>query len=284
MNTNAVRFLCLKLAATLAALLASGCSMPLAVPTNVEKQAKRCVCGCTKESCRCSECPVASLRTANRQDPSAGRAPHLTPKTNTIKVWISRNGVFGWYDMDVGTQPATAVNRRTIYVYAQPGSTVALDEIRSDLGSDFDIRVYNDPATFPAWLTTQAKQPGWGYPLLHWRTPTDSGKVMVWAGAEAFHAQDGVVKKKQPAQAADQWSPPDRRSGSGRSVETACSYPVRGSWWTHPGRRLNKADLIAHLQSGFHGGKFRLAYLHSLSPEELESLHSDDHEGRVRIF
>lgn len=50
-------------------------------------------------------------------------------------------------------------------------------------------------------------------------------------------------------------------------------YPLRGNWWSHP------PDLKAHLMRT-HG--YSAAYVNSLSHAELESLHSDTHEGRVR--
>jgi hypothetical protein len=53
-------------------------------------------------------------------------------------------------------------------------------------------------------------------------------------------------------------------------------YPVRGSWWTHPG------EIHAHLKSGEHAGKWSSAWVDSLSHAEAESLHSDDHEGRAK--
>lgn len=57
-------------------------------------------------------------------------------------------------------------------------------------------------------------------------------------------------------------------------------YPVRGSHWSYPGN--SRADIIAHLQSGEHRGKFNRAWLESLSYQQLLSLHDDDHEHRVR--
>lgn len=54
-------------------------------------------------------------------------------------------------------------------------------------------------------------------------------------------------------------------------------YPVRGSWWSHPG------DIRSHLVNApQHRGKFDVAWMNSLSVPELKSLHSDDHEGRVK--
>lgn len=57
-------------------------------------------------------------------------------------------------------------------------------------------------------------------------------------------------------------------------------YPVRGSHWTYPGN--NRTQLIHHLQSGQHAGKFSIVWLNSLSYQELLSLHDDDHEHRVK--
>ena len=64
---------------------------------------------------------------------------------------------------------------------------------------------------------------------------------------------------------------------------TDASYPVRGSWWTHPGPST-KASLIAHLQDGQHADKFDVAWLQTLSVAELESLHSDDHDGKLKYY
>ncbi len=59
------------------------------------------------------------------------------------------------------------------------------------------------------------------------------------------------------------------------SVRTG--YPVRGNWWTHPG------EIHSHLQSGEHRGKWPAEWVRSLTNAEAESLHSDDHEGRVKV-
>lgn len=52
-------------------------------------------------------------------------------------------------------------------------------------------------------------------------------------------------------------------------------YPLRGSWWTG-------CSSWAHMTGGAHAGKFDPAWLRGLSWGELQSLHSDDHEGRVQ--
>ena len=52
-------------------------------------------------------------------------------------------------------------------------------------------------------------------------------------------------------------------------------YPIRSSWWTGCGS-------WQHLAVGEHIGKFDQTWLKSLSNEEIQSLHSDDHEKRVK--
>jgi hypothetical protein len=52
-------------------------------------------------------------------------------------------------------------------------------------------------------------------------------------------------------------------------------YPLREHFWSGcPDWR--------HLTSGIHAGKFDSGWLKTLSWEELQSLHSDDHEGHVQ--
>lgn len=52
-------------------------------------------------------------------------------------------------------------------------------------------------------------------------------------------------------------------------------YPVRGGWWTG-------CPDWQHLTRGEHNGKFDQTWLRSLSNAEVQSLHSDDHEGHVK--
>ena len=60
------------------------------------------------------------------------------------------------------------------------------------------------------------------------------------------------------------------------------SYPVRNLWWTVNGKYPEKEEMIEHLQTGMHRGKFSVEYLSSLTKQELHSLHSDDHENKVK--
>ena len=51
-------------------------------------------------------------------------------------------------------------------------------------------------------------------------------------------------------------------------------YPLRASLWSG-------CNSYEHMLSGQHAGKFDSQWVRSLSWDELQSLHSDDHEGRV---
>ncbi len=61
-------------------------------------------------------------------------------------------------------------------------------------------------------------------------------------------------------------------------------YPVRPKkeWWYQKVNGVNYMPTAAHLSGGEHKGKFQSEWLNTLSPEELASLHADDHEGRVK--
>ena len=59
-------------------------------------------------------------------------------------------------------------------------------------------------------------------------------------------------------------------------VPVRIGYPVRGNLWKHPG------EIHAHLQTGEHSGKFPADWVKGLTSAEAESLHSDDHENRVK--
>jgi creatinine amidohydrolase/Fe(II)-dependent formamide hydrolase-like protein len=50
-------------------------------------------------------------------------------------------------------------------------------------------------------------------------------------------------------------------------------YPIRSNWWS--GCKDWK-----HMTTGIHAGKYDTEWLKSLSNEELQSLHSDDHEAK----
>lgn len=59
-------------------------------------------------------------------------------------------------------------------------------------------------------------------------------------------------------------------------AQARVGYPVRGNLWTHPGR------IHDHLLTGEHAGKWSADWIRGLTVLEAESLHSDNHEGRVQ--
>jgi hypothetical protein len=67
-------------------------------------------------------------------------------------------------------------------------------------------------------------------------------------------------------------------------LETRRGYPMRAknTWYTHPGPST-AANMVQHLSTGQHGHKFSPLWLQSLTVAELESLHSDDHDGRLKM-
>lgn len=58
-------------------------------------------------------------------------------------------------------------------------------------------------------------------------------------------------------------------------VEERVHYPIRSRWWSGCGS-------WRHLTVGQHAGLFDHAWLASLTNEEVQSLHSDHHEGRTK--
>ena len=88
---------------------------------------------------------------------------------------------------------------------------------------------------------------------------------------DRFYLLDNPGKPSSPVGGAA----PDK-SGSSREQSGIAFYPVRGGIWSHPG------SAAGHLLSGEHSGKFQSWYVNALSSSQRESLHSDDHEGRVK--
>lgn len=104
---------------------------------------------------------------------------------------------------------------------------------------------------FPDWVYTKGQ-----WPILHWQGV--NGK---W-----YYKRGWQGEKKLNALISTTDDPPPK-------VQTFAPYPVRGGWWTHPG------SVWDHLIQS-HG--YSSDYVRSLSRAEAESLHSDDHEGRVK--
>lgn len=117
-----------------------------------------------------------------------------------------------------------------------------------------DGRFVKHKEPFPDWTYTKGQ-----WPILHWQGV--DGKWYFqrgWKGEAKLNELIAATDNPQPKTAK-----PSARQG----------YPVRGAWWTHPG------DVYSHLISS-HG--YHPEYVRTLSRAEAESLHSDDHEGRVK--
>lgn len=70
-------------------------------------------------------------------------------------------------------------------------------------------------------------------------------------------------------EAAGEWQPVGQAPAGKRG------YPTRGRWWSGCAN-------WQHMTRGEHAGKYDHDWLKSLTWQELQSLHSDDHEGRVK--
>lgn len=102
------------------------------------------------------------------------------------------------------------------------------------------------------------------------QTPLDISIAIAIAEAEAASKPDVVPDNHKPTVAAPAKDKTPVQSNAARS-----GYPIRGSWWTG-------CPNWTHLTRGEHAGLFDHAWLQSLSNAELQSLHSDHHEGRTK--
>jgi uncharacterized protein (DUF983 family) len=84
---------------------------------------------------------------------------------------------------------------------------------------------------------------------------------------------DGTGKKKKPGDAPAVITPDVPEVTP--QPEERVHYPIRSRWWSGCGS-------WRHLTVGQHAGLFDSAWLASLTHEEVQSLHSDHHEGRTK--
>ena len=162
----------------------------------------------------------------------------------------------------VAIPPADTDRRPVVLVYVAPPDQVCTvcERMKKEITEEKEVAIafdFKSPA--PAWVEA--------YPTLHWQTPDGKWKYFTgWKGLREFEAlYDRTAATAKPVQ----------------SRQTSNSYPVRTSNWSHPGN--TREAIIQHLLTGAeHRGKFTRAQLERLSTSELESLHSDDHDGRVQ--
>lgn len=176
-----------------------------------------------------------------------------------FRLWPTPAGGEGATVASQSTRP-----RPVVFVYATPDDEfcVACERLKHDISRDGSPLDFRFESKVPNWVDE--------FPTLHWRDGRGYWRKSVgWDGLPEFEKLWDRTERasKTPSQPA---KPPSRTSG----------YPLRPITWTHPGVR-GRAQLIDHMLSGAHRGKFRRDQLERLNESELESLHCDDHEGTV---
>ena len=95
--------------------------------------------------------------------------------------------------------------------------------------------------------------------------------------------QTASTSSEKPAAISQSKETPDAGDGDDETAEGVREggYPTRTSWWTVGKKHPEKEGMVTHLSGGPHKKKFDLAWLETLTRDELHSLHSDDHEKKV---
>ena len=95
--------------------------------------------------------------------------------------------------------------------------------------------------------------------------------------------QTDSTSSEKPAATSQSKEAPDAGDGDDESAVGVREggYPTRTSWWTVGKKHPEKEGMVTHLSGGPHKKKFDLAWLETLTRDELHSLHSDDHEKKV---
>ena len=109
--------------------------------------------------------------------------------------------------------------------------------------------------------TNSGKVPGWvrSFPTFYWQAADGTGRQLAgWPGTDALMSS---------------WRQTQAEKSPVRYTSRSQTH------WTFPGN--DRADLIQHLQTGQHAGKFTKQQLHAMTFEELLALHADDHTGQV---
>lgn len=89
---------------------------------------------------------------------------------------------------------------------------------------------------------------------------------------------DKEVRRWEGTGVFDRWTADRIYTGKYRFPD----YPIRGDWWTLDGTTDHTVKvMVAHMDWGYHKGKFDHRWIEELTIDELHSLHSDDHEDHV---
>ena len=144
-------------------------------------------------------------------------------------------------------------------------SCPACDSLKNKLSCVPAIEfVCRDP---PAWVTS--------VPVLHWQA--DNGRW--WSMGNNGAGVDLQTFVEQYNETC-----PSKTEVALDAIEAKeIGYPLRGNYWSVGSNwSPSRGQVIYHLQHGVHAGKFSRSYLGQLDWRELQSLHSDDHESRVK--
>lgn len=155
--------------------------------------------------------------------------------------------------------PDTTVEKRqpnpaapVVYYFIAPFDCPPCDRMLKDIESDTEFQ----------WKKGDATKWTGGFPAQQWQIDgkwLQTGIHKGWVNFNEFKAAYYASLVKQPVT---------------NAIKVYSHYPVRGGWWSG-------CYSWQHLTQGEHYGKFDQTWLSQLSYEEVQSLHSDDHEGRV---
>ncbi len=125
--------------------------------------------------------------------------PGIRPASDLMMIGSARSSAA---DFMMAGDMASVAEKRSLHFYGPswcPACPAALEAVKQELSKEFEIKVHKDYDAYPAWVIAQGQKHGWGYPMVHWTTNSDAGRIMVWSGLEAFRKADGQPKTKVAA-------------------------------------------------------------------------------------
>lgn len=165
-------------------------------------------------------------------------------------------------------------NGTLVHVYLDLDDGDSVRRISKDCGEiEGIVFSFRDKSRIPAAGRDYLSNGSYKLPLLHYHT--DRGWVFQagWPGSLEFAQRWSAANAGSELLVKDQ-GVSQRQSPANHQGQVA-NYPIRNGWWTG-------CDGWRHMTQGVHAGKYDPAWLQALSWDELQSLHSDDHEGRVK--
>lgn len=163
----------------------------------------------------------------------------------------------------------------TVVVYLDLNDRKTLARIAKDCDSIEGLKFsFRDSSRIPAEGHRYQVSASCPLPLLQYHT--DRGWVFDCGWKSAIHFANRWVAGNSGKELQAKNQDVSVGSSERRNSDTSVRYPIRGSWWTG-------CSSWHHMTQGEHAGKFNADWLKSLSWSELQSLHSDDHEHRVKV-